>query len=516
MSLQTNVFENGRWVTRNIDPYQARARNTEPQRKGQTASSPFVLTNVPSIGLLTRTVVRSPVIKWIIPAKIRHETKNDVLFITAASVQIKEISEDYALKTIAIKDDFDAPIRAARALGDPRELAHVNQSANRKSERDGEGASDNNGEYQNNGSRQRPPHSIPVYSPHISPHIAVLALESNKLVFLCAVSGTSDHPQFLCCQKELPASPSPLEKLGEHIAVDPKSVLLDLRATLSDKSRSRAIAVAAQEGIVYVYMLHSMDNMRTVLVEESKFNPIKEVSMPMCMRRRLSSANTFDVKERRLPDVPAGCSILKMEFLHPSENDHEQIILLLIISRNGKARMLWYEWNCRMSLRGSQLKPSVQSVPQDERLPLLLIPLQHLTAFIVVYEKQIALYKDLLTGTPHRYIQRLEEVKDPEGIGTFGRLPVWVQWARPMRKTTDKFTIDHDGIFLCREDGVVQYLSLLNEEHVLDSKQKAGRLGINVNTAFAVLDVAPDKADVFAAGGDMSEGGLWRTDLYNW
>ena len=223
-------------------------------------------------------------------------------------------------------------------------------------------------------------------------------------------------------------------------------------------------------------------------------------------------ANIFDVKERRLPDVPAGCSILKMEFLHPSENDHEQIILLLIISRNGKTRMLWYEWNCRMSLRGSQLKPSVQSVPRDERLPLLLIPLQHLTAFIMIFEKQIALYKDLLTGTPHRYIQRLEETKDPEEIGI---LPVWVQWARPMRKFTDKFTVDHDGIYLCRDDGVVQYLSLLNGECMLDSKQKAGRLGINVNTAFAVLDVAPNKADVFAAGGDMSEGGLWRTDLYN-
>ena len=289
MSLQTNFFENGRWVTRNIDPYQARARNTEPQRKGQTASSPFVLTDVPSIGLLTRTLVRSPVIKWIIPAMIRHKTKNDVLFITAASVQIKEIFEDYALKTIAIKDDFDAPIRAARVLGDPGELAHVDQSANRKSERNGEGVSENYWEYQDNGSRPRPPHSISVYSPHIPPHIAVLALESNKLVFLCAVSRASDHPQFLCCQKELPASPSPLEKLGEHIAVDPKSVLLDLEATLSDKARSRAIAVAAQEGIVYVYMLHSMDNMRTVLAEKSEFDPIKEVSTPMCIRRRLSS-----------------------------------------------------------------------------------------------------------------------------------------------------------------------------------------------------------------------------------
>ena len=289
MSLQTNVFENGRWVTRHIDPYQARARNTEPRRKEQTASSPLVLTNVPSTGLLTRTLVRTSVIKWIIPAKIRHKTKNDVLFITADSVQIKEAYGDYALKSIAIKDDFDAPIRAARILGEPRELAHADQSAHQEKERECEGVSGGYWENQDNESRRRPPHCIPVHSPDIPPHIAVLALESNKLVFLCAVSRTSDQPQFLCCQKELPASPSPLEKLGEHIAVDPKSVLLDFQATLSDKARSRAIAVAAQEGIVYVYMLHSMGDMRTVLAEKSEFSPIKEVSISMCIRQRLSS-----------------------------------------------------------------------------------------------------------------------------------------------------------------------------------------------------------------------------------
>ena len=201
-----------------------------------------------------------------------------------------------------------------------------------------------------------------------------------------------------------------------------------------------------------------------------------------------------------------------MEFLHPPQNDQEQIILLLIVSRNGKTRMLWYDWTCKLSLRRSQLNASVQSLPRDERLPLLLIPLKHHAAFMVVYEKHITLCKHLLTGSPRRYIQRLEEVKETDEVGISGRRPVWVQWARPMRKLTDEFTVDHDEIYLCREDGVVQYLSLLNLEHTLDSKRKGGRLGINVNTAFAMLDVGPTKGDVFAAGGDMSEGGLWRSD----
>lgn len=35
----------------------------------------------PIYGLLTRTVVDSPVVNWIFPARIRHMNKNDVIFI---------------------------------------------------------------------------------------------------------------------------------------------------------------------------------------------------------------------------------------------------------------------------------------------------------------------------------------------------------------------------------------------------------------------------------------------------
>ena len=35
----------------------------------------------PTMGLLTQTVVPSPVINWIIPARIRHKEKNDILVI---------------------------------------------------------------------------------------------------------------------------------------------------------------------------------------------------------------------------------------------------------------------------------------------------------------------------------------------------------------------------------------------------------------------------------------------------
>ena len=217
-------------------------------------------------------------------------------------------------------------------------------------------------------------------------------------------------------------------------------------------------------------------------------------------------------KERLLPDVPAGGAILKMEFLQPSQNDDNQVILLLIVSKRGKTRMLWYEWNSTMTLREAQMKPTAQSSPQEEQLPLLLIPLKAFTAFIVVCEKCITLYKDILTGTPSRYVQHLDRVKDPEEMGSSGRQPVWVQWARPMRRITDTHTVDVDEIYLCREDGIVQYLTVNHvDDHMIDTTHNPGRLGTNVNTAFAVVDVGPNTVDLLAAGGDMAEGGLWRS-----
>jgi len=227
----------------------------------------------------------------------------------------------------------------------------------------------------------------------------------------------------------------------------------------------------------------------------------------------ISRLRLLSGKERLLPDFPTKGVILKMEFLYPSQNDHGQIILLLIISKHRKSRMLWYEWNSGTTLRESQLKAEVRALPEDEQLPLLLIPLKlHSATFMIICEKRITLYRDILTGSPSRYVQHLEDVKDPEEPGSSGRQPIWVQWARPMRTPKHQRHIKFDdAIFLCREDGIVQYLELYNNlDHMLDSTHPAGRLGISMNTAFAILDLGPATVDLLAAGGDMSEGGLWR------
>ena len=223
MSVQTTILENGRWVTRSLDPYHVRARNTEIPRKEQSQPS-ISLSKNPSLGILTKTLVRSSVINRIIPARIRHKTKNDVIFISANSVTIKEAKGDYTLEEIVTKTDFDSAIKSARIIGEQRELTkhdHSYRKLLKGTHWDDTLTNEDNNILDEGGALD----GAGLHQYELPPHILVLALESNRLAFLCAVSGTSDQPELFSSQKALPAPISPLQSLGELMAVDPKYVV---------------------------------------------------------------------------------------------------------------------------------------------------------------------------------------------------------------------------------------------------------------------------------------------------
>ena len=222
MSVQTTVLENGRWVTRNVDLYHVRAQMTETPRKEQSQRS-ISLPDTPPLGILTKTLVRSSVVNRIIPARIRHETKNDVLLISANSVTIKEAKGDFTLDEIITKSDFDSTIKSASIIGERRKLTKHNYGHNiLKEEKNWQNFDSDEDEVYVKGYSHNP--AAPPQR-ELPPHILVLALESNRLVFLCAVSGSTEPLEILSSQRALPASTSPLQGLGEFMAVDPKCVL---------------------------------------------------------------------------------------------------------------------------------------------------------------------------------------------------------------------------------------------------------------------------------------------------
>lgn len=218
MSIQTSVYIEGYWTTVNVDINQIIAQNRAALLQQETADpeydkepeydreqAPLLL------GILTQTVIRSPVIKSILPAQIRNQAKNDVVFVYGNYIEIKEIPEDeYGhMRTVAEKADFGSAIRCVRVLGLPSSC-HVSGDS---TERDDVAVKEETQEFYDYS--LDPPLQIP-------PQMLVMTLETNKLVFLFAIHDDQNMIQFVTAQRPLPASPLIHKQLGEHIAVDPK------------------------------------------------------------------------------------------------------------------------------------------------------------------------------------------------------------------------------------------------------------------------------------------------------
>jgi len=218
-----------------------------------------------------------------------------------------------------------------------------------------------------------------------------------------------------------------------------------------------------------------------------------------------------------------------MEFLYPPTGDDDHVILMLIVSQDNQTRLLWYDWDCSTSLRTvGLLGPLGQLVMKCkcdscylrelttlwlkimlvEQLPLLLIPLTISSAFMLICEKTISVYRDVLTGNATRKSISFHSKDAPIRPGSSRRAPLWTYWARPVRR--EAHTSKHDDLYICREDGVVRFLEISEDSEIMvDASMKAGILSCNIDTAFASLDLGLDRDDLLFAGGDMSNGGLY-------
>lgn len=247
----------------------------------------------PVLGVLTRTLVKSPVIKLIIPAQIldfparnldssHHQNvrildssldsshHRNVIIVRIDSIEISTVLGDSKkslyLQHVISKTDFDSSIRAARILGKSRTYEKIEKAEENKPHEEGEKA----------------PRSL--HKQHsfvkleIPSHILALTLESSKLVFLCAFYDLRGHPQWLSSYRVLWDEGRPYSKrLGEHLAVD---------------SKSRAMAVAAYEDSFALFGLKTMDELKEdvespIGLQSSKFDPIIDVCPQIRFDRKL-------------------------------------------------------------------------------------------------------------------------------------------------------------------------------------------------------------------------------------
>ncbi|KAK8188013.1 mono-functional DNA-alkylating methyl methanesulfonate N-term-domain-containing protein [Phyllosticta capitalensis] len=459
MALQTGVLENGQWVTRNVDIYQLlalqnRLREDQPPRNPAPAEPAM---DQPTVGLLSRTVLRSPIINWIIPARIRHREKNDVVFIGEDFIHLKEVLPDANLRHVCTKADFGSRIRAARIFGEPRKFIHPDLQHLLTAE-------------------QAQAHAESVDS--IPPQFLVLTLESREMLFLFAREREDGYIEWI--ETSLPLHPdvSVLESPGKHLAVDP---------------RSRALAVGSSCNCILLYSAKSMQEVRKTMPSD----PAVEWWTPL---------------RTEMPIQVRGV-IMKMEFLFPDPDHDTQVILIVLYARQGKTRMSCYVWDHSLSPKTIKCVLEGYPISSRQQRPQLLMPLQQGSAFVLVGQKEIDMYQNVL-DQPRRTNAGLSNPEPARFPGNSRRFPLWTSWAR----TDRNFGRYEENFYLIREDGVVTYLAVNNQSGALASW--AGNINCSVSTAFASLDVGPalDSPDVLIAAGDSSQGevvkiGSWKDEI---
>jgi hypothetical protein len=298
--VQGLVLVNNEWVSRPLDVYQimARAQQDDTDMR-EPAVKPADHSHVPGYGILSRTVLSSPLYKFVLPANIRHEDLNDIVLVGEDSIQLNEIHDYGRLRHVAVKSNFSGRIVSARVFGDLREV-RVNKTVGsprpkkRTASRSGLPPTHRDGQ-------------------HMPPEVIVLTLTSRTLLFLWAQRSDTGRPIFLQKTVKLPAGSSRFDRLGQYLAVDPKR---------------RALAVAAYEGRFMLYKTKPMDAWRDELRH---------------------SADTVPIEDERVMSIEG--RIMHMEFLSTAvAEDDYHVVLLFIVAHQGLTKLTCFDWDCRYDL----------------------------------------------------------------------------------------------------------------------------------------------------------------------
>ncbi|OAA39866.1 thermotolerance protein [Beauveria brongniartii RCEF 3172] len=464
MAFQTNVLRGGQWVTETVDlqdALQASAFEKPP-------SDPR-LPEPPALGVLTKTVVESPVTKWILPLSIRSTKQQDLAFIGEHFVQISELGKDGQIHEVIRKNGFGPRIRNAVVLGVGSDSGIINGSlAVRVKSEDGS-------------PQPHQPIAEPLDSPTphhaIPPQALVLILENGDAVFLFLRKRPDSTIEFVLSNYKLPRS---VPYIGYHLAVDPSS---------------RYMAASSPEGVLVVYELHDWTYLNSRYVKDGTFSPIRRIHF------------------RTVQGL-----IHNMNFLFPRPEDDYHIILFLVVIRKERhntepvSRMVTYDWELGDNLKTVFHEEKIGNrLPAEHKMPILLIPLKFKTAFFAVSKNSIGVVKHALSGSPEYERLRTDMPKRTKFYNGKGE-PLWTAWTRPARLRT--WFQRTDIIFLAREDGAFIFVDI-DQKEMVPSVINVGCLETNISTAFATsYDLF---SDVLIVGGDSGPGGVWklapRTDL---
>ncbi|KAJ8109759.1 hypothetical protein OPT61_g7223 [Boeremia exigua] len=440
----------------------ARAQQNDVEMR-EPLVKPAAHPHVPGYGMLSRTVLPSPLFKFVLAANIRRKDLNDIVLVGEDSVQLNQIHDYGRLRHVAVKANFSGRILTARVFGDPREILK-NTSLGSPLPR-----------------RQMMERSrlqaIEDADQDLPPEVAVLTLTSRTLMFLWAQQNAAGNSIFRKKTIKLPAGSSRFDRLGQHLAIDPKR---------------RAIAVAAYEGRFMLYKTKSMQTWR----EEMR-----------------SGRDTTPIEDERIISIKG--RIMHMEFLASSAGtDDHHVVLLFIIVHQGLTKMTCFDWDCRYDLSTATARTERIAVDLDDQNPSLVIPLNRSPNFLLVFDTHISAYKDILSGLPQRTAIPIPmHILPSLHPGDSPYRPQWVQWDRAPRNSD----FPKESFYIAREDGRVMYVEQGPAGAV--DMDDAGEWPYRIDKAFACINVdnsefSQSYPDVLMAGAAGNDGLLCKVGAW--
>jgi hypothetical protein len=308
--------------------------------------------------------------------------------------------------------------------------------------------------------------------PRLPPQMIVLQLESNDTIFLMLCKSESGEWRVVSNRHRL-SNAMHRHQPGMHLAIDPSS---------------RYLAVGCAEGSFSIQALYPRQELNRQYTQGSTLNLVES--------------------ERRL--LVQGV-IIKMEFLYPSADDDQHIILLVIQIYKGKTRMLLYEWTTGGDLKKVHAhNRKGHSLAEGRQVPLLLIPLMIKSSFIVISESSLEVCNDILIGSPQFREVDSTIIDSPTSLHHGTGTPLWTAWARPER--LPYYNAEKDCVYIVREDGLIRCLELHTDDDLIQADMNIGYFSSNCGAALASLNYKGThgrSGDYLITGGDSGTGAAY-------
>ncbi|KAJ3567767.1 hypothetical protein NPX13_g6655 [Xylaria arbuscula] len=419
-SLQTHVLVDNEWVTRTV---------TADELIGSPVHQPTKLeiskrSKPPKCGILTRTVIESPVVRWVLPAQLRSFRFNDVALVGDHHVQISELDTDGQLRQVSRKVYTGLRIRNCQVIGTHDYLRKSKQDTVRRRTSDGDSTASLSG--------------VKLFQ-----QLLVLVLSDGSIDFLFMNETVTGDWDFVSSKH--PTATQRLVDPGFHMTVSPDSQFM---------------ALGCYENIFVVYHLESIESLRKQYNKGLPIQPIKSI------------------EARAIKGV-----IYQLEFLHPGPSNISWIVLSIITARSQVLRLAIYEWEDNERLEDALAieKPGIR-LDSALGMPLLVIPLTISCQFLLITEDCVTICSDILGGYP-RFTDLPLKCKDASEWHHGSRLPMWTAWTRPLRE--ESYHAGTDFIYLVREDGWVNQLEISN--YGIEASLLMGPLECNVDSGFAAV-----------------------------